>query len=259
MIPRQEYGHDYPEIEGLSEIHIFLAPLNPDQDTLNKYHAAVEEYNQSELKDTVNKMKGVFLCLNFRTLGDVNVMQSSRYIHSNSTNEVINEAYKDGEWFKNHGFTLLRHKIECVASAKNVPLTQIESEQFNNRYFEFHIRVRRKNTEGSDEAELVITDNEIDLLKQISFNFTKKYKTPVPLSFNQSNRGQRYLNVRFANCGSEVARQRANEVKEAIEQSNELTWVKTISEYVWYDDFRQLDSGWIDFTDDEKRNLLEIY
>jgi len=89
-------------------------------------------------------------------------------------------------------------------------------------------------------------------LKEISKQFTKKYKTPVPLSFNQASRGQRYLNVRFSNCGSEVARSRVNEIKEAIQLSEELSWVKTISEYVWYDDNRAVDHGWIDFTSEEQ-------
>lgn len=37
-----------------------------------------------------------------------------------------------------------------------------------------------------------------------------------------------------------------------------LEWVKTISEYVWYDDHRAVDNGWIDFEPEEKERILGI-
>jgi hypothetical protein len=40
--------------------------------------------------------------------------------------------------------------------------------------------------------------------------------------------------------------------------NSSLEWVKTISEYVWYDDHRDVDSGWIDFEPDEKDKILGI-
>jgi hypothetical protein len=37
-----------------------------------------------------------------------------------------------------------------------------------------------------------------------------------------------------------------------------LKLVKTISEYVWYDDHRAVDHGWIDFTAEERKLILGI-
>merc|ERR1719230_983813 len=36
---------DYPKINGMSELHIFLAPFNPDEATVKRYDAAVADWN----------------------------------------------------------------------------------------------------------------------------------------------------------------------------------------------------------------------
>lgn len=35
-----------------------------------------------------------------------------------------------------------------------------------------------------------------------------------------------------------------------------LKYVKTISEYVWYDDNRGVDNGWLDYSEEEKKKLF---
>lgn len=40
-VERADYVKDYPAIQGLSEIHIFLEPLDPDQETIERYEQAV--------------------------------------------------------------------------------------------------------------------------------------------------------------------------------------------------------------------------
>jgi hypothetical protein len=44
MIHKEHYVLDYPNIQGLSEIHIFLEPLNPDAETIKKYEDAVCDF-----------------------------------------------------------------------------------------------------------------------------------------------------------------------------------------------------------------------
>eukprot|EP01124_Arcella_intermedia_P027113 TRINITY_DN5242_c0_g1_i1.p1 TRINITY_DN5242_c0_g1~~TRINITY_DN5242_c0_g1_i1.p1 ORF type:complete len:275 (+),score=54.68 TRINITY_DN5242_c0_g1_i1:48-827(+) len=255
-VSREEYVRDYPEVKGLSEIHIFLEPLNPDPQTVKAYQDLVEQYNKTQLKEGEKfTMKGCYLCLNYRALGDVKVMQSSRYFYGQDSKTVIEETYKDGKWFSDHGFKVLRHKIECITTATGVPQGE-EWVEHPKRYFEFHIRVNRKE---EDDPDALITDSEINWLKSVAKDFTEEFQTPVPLSYNDTLQfKQRYLNVRFANCGAEYARDNVEKIKKAIEDSPTLKWVKTISEYVWYDDHRAVDSGWIDFTDEEKRSLLHL-
>jgi hypothetical protein len=86
--------------------------------------------------------------------------------------------------------------------------------------------------------------------------------------------------IRFAKCGAEEARKNINAIKDAIGGLESygfifiilfcvfvimkllfilrLKLVKTISEYVWYDDHRSVDNGWIDFTAEEKNEILSI-
>lgn len=65
---------------------------------------------------------------------------------------MIEETYKDGKWFSDHGFTLLRHKVECITTCKGVPQKDDEWQSHPNRYFEFHIRVCPVG--GSEDAEI---------------------------------------------------------------------------------------------------------
>lgn len=63
--------------------------MNPDNDTLKKYEAAVAEYNKTQLKPNDKfQMKACHLCLNYRAAGDVRVMQSSRYIYGKDSTTV---------------------------------------------------------------------------------------------------------------------------------------------------------------------------
>jgi len=250
-----EIERNYPEVTGISEIHIFLGPLNPDEETVAKYTAAVEEYNEQHFgKSVKNKMKAPYLCLSYREAGEVSVLQSSRYIYASNTDDVIRETYYDGKWFADRGFEVLRHKIECLASASGVPKTDEDAEAWPDRYFEFHIRVRSTEShdevvEGAPEDDAhAMSPGELEALKTLAADFSTQFGTPVPLSYNRAKAGQRYMNVRFSGCGSDTARARVQEIVDAISQHTpSLVHEKTISEYVWADDNRAMDSGWIDF------------
>lgn len=94
-------------------------------------------------------------------------------------------------------------------------------------------------------------DQELADLKILSAKLTEHYARPVPLSFVNNQFHQRYLNVRFDNLGSHSAKEKVQEIEKSISDTDEFVWDKTISEYVWFDSFRDLDSGWIDFADSE--------
>jgi hypothetical protein len=109
MIHKKDYTADYPNIQGLSEIHIFLEPLNPAAEIIKKYedavwcsfcfgstfrsHLQVDEYNAVVMKpEESNKMKACVLCLNYRQAGDVTVLQSSRYFYSQDPQQVCYDS-----------------------------------------------------------------------------------------------------------------------------------------------------------------------
>jgi hypothetical protein len=58
---------------------------------------------------------------------------------------------------------------------------------------------------------------------------------------------QRYLNVRFRQLGLNSIKEKLNEINVAIVELTCFKVIKTISEYVWYDTYVELDKGWIDF------------
>lgn len=207
ILDRASYALTYPEITNatfgaLHEIHIFLLPLNPDQETIDKSMELTEKYNNSKIADLQEyKMKMCFLTLVFRNLGPVKVLQSARYFRSNDQNEVIRQAYLDANYFVENGFNVVRVKIEANANSNQGVPMEIEEATKYPKYFEFHIKVQHKNAKIVE----LISEEESATLLTISKNFTKKFKTPVPISWNNvancnnpDNPGfQRFLNVRF--------------------------------------------------------------
>ena len=146
---------DLPTLSGIGlypatqEIHIFLEPLNPDQETLEKYYATVAKWN--EQNDKGAPMKPCHLALVFRdaegTENIVRVMQSARYYPCNDTSEVVQQCHKDAEFFQSYGLKVIREKIEATAyGIKGIP--QDTSQLPDGKYFEFHIKVGRKDSDN---------------------------------------------------------------------------------------------------------------
>lgn len=247
---------DYPPISGLSEVHIFLNPLQPDPETLKRYDDAVEEWNRDVLptaEGAISKMRPVFLCLNFREAGEIFVMQSARHVSHESNDFVIEEAYKDGKWFAERGLEVTRHKVEAYGGSEGVPLTDEEAQTYPNRYWEFHLRVNR----ADDNPDKAITAEEVQSLKELSEYYTQELKIPVPLSYNAYKGGrQRFLNIRVGHCGRDTALKSVEYIKKDIATRPDFKYLnvgKAHTEYVWYDDNRDLDRGWIDFNQAEQK------
>jgi len=237
------------ELEAQHEIHIFLAPLNTDAETVQRYEEAVAEFNHRSGADS-RTMKPCHLALVFR--GDagmentVRVMQSAQYIYDNDMERVVTAAKVTAQYFRDCEFQVLRVKIEASAyGIEGIP--QTSSHDFPGRYFEFHIAVRR--TDAQVHGPLL--DEELSALKQASRELSQKLGVPVPLSYNQNKEGtdeghQRFLNVRFRGCGMTEIAPRIKEVTRAINETGVFTVRKVISEYVWYDTMPEMDKGWID-------------
>ena len=243
--------------QALHEIHIFLAPVwmkqsDIDQSIIDKYESVIRLFNsmvtRADSDVEIKEMKPPVLSLNFKGVGYVTVLQSSLYILSNDKKNVINTCHQVAEMFKEAGFVVIREKIEAtIFGTKGIPQTSAEMISFQ-KYFEYHIRVQRKNTEDHNP----LTIDEIQILEEISQEFETEFHTPVPLSYNRSKIGtdggyQRYLNVRFRDFGSGDAYDRVKQIVDRISTTTVFKVIKVISEYVWYDTFTALDKGWLDF------------
>ena len=247
--------------EALHEIHIFLKDLNPSEDVLKRYNSVVAEWNE-KYPDNVHKMKACFLALVFRDAEGkesvVKVMQSARYIRSNETQQVVNECRNDTKWFEDRGLEVVREKIEAMAyGIKEIPLEDAVVPK--GKYFEFHIKVGRKDA----EKECHIEDSEIDSLRKISQMFSREFKIPVPLSYNENKNKvnqdgeghQRFLNLRFRKGRNDCVGH-VNAVKSAIDDLTSFKVLKVISEYVWFDTYTEMDKGWIDYTPEELSKMF---
>ena len=248
------------------EIHIFLAPLNPDEQTLQRYYDAVVEWN-TDHPDTSDKMKACHLSLVFRDSDGnettVRVMQSARYYRCDDTVKVIAESEKDKKWFEERHFQVIRNKIEAIAYGIDGVPTSDEDAKQKGKYFECHIKVGRK--DGSET--MPITEAEIDELKSIARQFSHKFHIPVPLSYNHNKNKfntdgqghQRFLNVRFRDMGLDSIKPKLQEIKDAINSQTSFKHIKDIFEYVWYDTAPEVDKGWIDFTEEELSNFDKLF
>lgn len=243
--------------QALHEIHIFLAPVwmkqsDIDQSIIDRYESVIRLFNSMVTKADsdveIKEMKPSVLSLNFKGIGHVTVLQSSLYILSNDKRNVINTCHQVADIFKEAGFVVIREKIEAtIFGTKGIPKTSEEMILYQ-KYFEYHIRIQRKNIEDHHP----LTMDEIQILEEISQEFETEFLTPVPLSYNRSKIGtdggyQRYLNVRFREFGSDDAYDRVKQIIGRINDTTVFKVIKVISEYVWYDTFTALDEGWIDF------------
>ena len=254
------------ELAATHELHIFLGPINPNTETVERYQQVVEEWNQ-KYPSTLG-MKPCLLTLIFRDQHgkptNVTVMQSARYVRSNDDQYVIAQAMADAKWFTDHGFDVVRRKIEASAyGISGIPQTVQEVAQYPSKYFEFHIKVGRK--DASDTS--AISEQEIEQLNNASFVCSKEYNIPVPLSynnlkdkFNLDGEGhQRFLNVRFRGLGIKDIAPKLEDIKSTIAEQTRFKVLKVISEYVWYDDNTAMDHGWIDYSPAELENLTTYW
>jgi hypothetical protein len=249
----------------MSEIHIFLAPFNPDPATVKRYDEAVADWNannwdQKKIRrlGAATQMRPVFLCLDFRAAGPLFVCQSARHINSDNTDYIVEETFADADHFTSHGFEVIRRKVEAYGYTNGVPKTDAEALQFPDKYFEFHLRINRRGDAPSEK----VTPEEVGELRALSEEYTEKYGVPVPLSFNAYKEGrQRFLNLRVGHCGVDTAIKSIEKVKEDIASNPKLNYLevgKSHIEYVWWDDNRNMDRGWIDFTAEEQQSVLGL-
>jgi hypothetical protein len=247
-------------IPALHEIHIFLDNLwvgdasSIDMSVVRRYSDVVKTFNQicEGTYENFKLMKDPLLSLKFEKIGYVNVMQSSLYVLSNSREDVVKMTHQIAELFAKAGFNVIREKIEAsMHGIDGIPQTDEEAAKYG-KYFEYHVSVQRKSGNNTEP----LTSAELEGLEKISEKFKIAFNTPVPLSFNMNkeNSGKayhRYLNFRTRGKGAVTSNAELQQILKAIQAETDFSVVKTISEYVWYDTYVGLDSGWIDFEEKE--------
>jgi hypothetical protein len=212
------------------EIHVFLGPLMPPPEIVDKFEKAVERWNVLFRRGFDMKACHLGLLLQDNKT-EIRVMQSARYYRTKDVAEVVEAAHRDALWFVARGFVVLRVKIEAAIHGQNVP--DIDTPDQKHLYYEFHIKTKLC---GDAEADIAT-------LLELSKKFSAQFERPVPLSINRGKGGQRFLNVRFSGCTKQAALDKVRRIKEALGD----LYSKEIDELVVYDTCRKMDRGWIEF------------
>ncbi len=214
-------------VTGLFEIHVFVEPLDPPEERVEAFRAACAG----------GKMKALLLELDYVGKGFVGVLQSSRYIEGDVA-AAREAARSDAELLRAAGFTVIREKVEALASDPGVPRDARDAEQSPaDRYFEFHLLI--------DGQHGPLSEADMESLRGLSTEFSSRFARPVPLSYNALKPAQRFLNLRARGCGLAEAMQPVDELAAAIARK-ELVVKKTIAEYICFDSNRDVDNGWLE-------------
>ena len=210
-----------------------MSPFDPSEDEARAFALACRGDETSP-----RAMKGLLLRLDYEGRGFVGVLQSSRYVKGTLA-DARRGAEEDARLLSDAGFSVIRTKIEAVASNDGVPRTAMEAERSpEDRYFEFHLLV--------DGVNGPISEGDVASLRAIARDMSARLDRPVPLSYNALKPAQRFLNLRARGCGLDDAMTVVNDLSERIEATDVLRVVKVIGEYICHDDNRAVDAGWLE-------------
>src|SRR3954447_21951615 len=95
-VPNKEFLEG---VKGVFEIHIFVGPINPDDETLNRFKGTCNS----------NGMKPLFLFLQYEHIGPAGVMQSSCYV-SGTFDKAYEKSLENVKAFEDAGLQVLRNK-----------------------------------------------------------------------------------------------------------------------------------------------------
>lgn len=209
-------------VTGAFEIHVFVAPLDPAPEDVERFRAACGTH-----------MKPLLLNLDYVGKGFVGVLQTSRYVKGDVA-QARGAAAHDAQLLRDAGFEVLREKVEAVHTNDGVPQVGPGA---TDRYFEFHVLI--------DRPGAALSNDDVASLRGIATALSQKFSRPVPLSYNALKPSQRFLNVRARDCGLTEALVPVREIERAV-QAHGLEVKKVISEYICFDSNRAVDNGWLE-------------
>jgi hypothetical protein len=215
-----------PAISDTFECHIFVAPLDPNEELQMKFAQICKE----------NGMRALNIGLNFEKKGMATVLQSTKYYKVANAKIAVEKMIEDAKKLAEQ-FEVIRLKLESLASNEGVPQTDEEAKNITgDTYFEYHIKI--KDAPHSAESDQV--------LKKLSHQLTEDLQIRVPFSCNNLKDFQRFLNARTYHIGFQNSFAKVNQIKAAIE-SNGYEIERIISEFIVYDTNKKLDSGWLEY------------
>lgn len=215
-------------VSGTFELHVFVAPLDPPQEVVERFQAACQS--------APVPLKALHLKLDYVQRGFVGVLQTSRYVEGDLAH-AIRSIHQDAALIRAAGLEVIREKVEALATNPGVPQNDADvSPAFADRYFEFHLLI--------DGRERPLSEQDVLALRGLSREFSANLQAPVPLSYNMMKPAQRFLNLRGHGVGLHRAVAPARELERRIADGGALKVTKLISEYICFDTNPAVDNGW---------------
>lgn len=215
-----------PGISDIFECHIFVEPLNPNEELQIKFAKICKE----------NGMRALNVGLNFEKIGMATVLQSTKYYKVANAKIAVEKMIEDAKKLNEH-FEVIRLKLESLANNDGVPQTDEEAQNIpGDTYFEYHIKI--KDAPATEESDTI--------LKNLSYQLTKDLNIRVPFSCNNLKDYQRFLNARTYHLGFKNSFDKILKIKTAIEKSG-YNIERVISEFIVYDTNKKLDTGWLEY------------
>jgi hypothetical protein len=218
------------QVVGSFEIHCFVEPLDPPPEVIEAFRAACAGAEAP--------MKALLLNLDYVNKGYVAVLQTSRYVQGDVA-AARAAAAADADVLRRAGLSVIREKVEAVASDEGVPKDDADARSSPaDRYFEFHVLIN-----GKDRA---LSEDDMRSLRAIASDFSARLGVPVPLSYNALKPSQRFLNLRSRGVGLDRAMEPVRALEGAVEALGDLEVKKVIAEYICFDSNRAVDNGWLE-------------
>jgi len=216
---------------GIMEVHVFVAPVNPDAELQQKFKDCCSK---------VDQMKCCNLKLDFVKQGWCSVLMSSRYVRGDM-HFVWRESFKDARELAQKGFSVIRVKIEATASIDGVPATNNEAQILPKKtYFEFHMVF-------ANGDNTIPNDTEVEAVRSIAKGLEKHWHCCIPLSTNAFGT-QKFVNMRTYGIGRELAYPRLEELQKHVESAG-FKVPRFIREFGVYDSDVTVDCGWLEPTE----------
>ncbi len=154
---------------------------------------------------------------------------TSCYHSGGNDADIITNVFKLARKLEKSDFEILRIKIEKDLSSDNLPNEQINlilNKNKPNKYFENHLKIKLSTVEELDRLINYCKNNDLHISKN-----------------SQDESLNRFVTLRVYQQNLNFAKETMKNVFDKLQQSKFII-LKNIQEYVMFDSFFELDSGW---------------
>eukprot|EP01125_Pyxidicula_operculata_P013667 TRINITY_DN4539_c0_g1_i2.p2 TRINITY_DN4539_c0_g1~~TRINITY_DN4539_c0_g1_i2.p2 ORF type:complete len:171 (-),score=38.67 TRINITY_DN4539_c0_g1_i2:279-791(-) len=158
--------------------------------------------------------------------------------------DIHEESIRLSQKYMEHGFNVVRTKIEALCSNEGVPESDEESQKYPNNYFEFHVKLHLSDM-NDDKWSLLrgICKQHDAHLSRNAFKIQGSDGTGDHVD-SKIKIEERFITIRLYNVGKVQALDKLEKCIEHL-KCERFSFGKAQREYSVYDSYVKLDDGWI--------------